>query len=145
MRPLLVLLALVLLGGTARADMLPDPSSPDAHCTLAEQCPDGAECPSGIRQDAGVVQTCVDAQKAKGREYRCHRDGNYLGTAVYCSPGAHGSWTAPASPAASSGSPARTGCGRCAMSPGPADEGAAGMLGGILALLFAFRRSGSAS
>jgi hypothetical protein len=149
MRPFATLLTLLVLAGSARADMLPDPNSVDAHCTLAEQCPDGVECPSGIRQDAGVVQACDDAQEAKGLKQRCQRGGNYFGTAVYCRPEAHGSWSPP--PGAASGSPnstepasspSRAGCGHCAISvePGPTRLGA--VAGGALALaLFGRRRA----
>ncbi|MGD0527673.1 MAG: hypothetical protein ABSE49_21245, partial [Polyangiaceae bacterium] len=101
MRPIvpvapLVALLVVLAAGAAQADVLPDPDSADAHCSLGEQCPAGVECPAGLRQDAGAVQACIDATKAKGLAYRCHRGGNYFGTSVYCSPDAGGSWTPPA-------------------------------------------------
>jgi hypothetical protein len=147
MRQIATLLALFLLTGSARADMLPDPNSADAHCTLAEQCPDGVECPSGIRRDASDVQACDDAQAAKGLKYRCHRDGNYSGTAVYCRPDARGSWSAP--PAASGGSatsaepassPSRAGCSRCAISVQPGSTGCAAVAAGGVALVLLARR-----
>jgi len=144
MRPLAPLLALLFVSSSARADMLPDPASADAHCTLAEQCPDGFECPSGIRQDASVVQACIGAQSAKGLEYRCHRDGNYFGTSVYCRPDAHGSWSPPPA-AASTGSatsaPPRAGGGRCSLSTEPGSTAFAAILAGVLALFRVRRRS----
>jgi hypothetical protein len=140
-RPIVTLLTLVLLAGTARADMLPDPDSADAHCTLAEQCPDGVECPSGIRQDASVVQSCDDAQEAKGLRVRCHRGGNYFGTAVYCRPDARGSWSPPP-PKASAGaaSPPRPGRSLCGISPEPGSNAFAATGVGLVALLL-LRRS----
>jgi hypothetical protein len=133
--------ALVVASGVsataARADMLPDPNSAEAHCTLPEQCPEGAECPSGIRQPDGSVAACDVAQTAKGLAYRCHRGGNYLGTAVYCKPDAHGSWTpaAPAAPAApGGGTSSHAGCSRCAIAPGAATSAGA-WLGGLTLLV----------
>jgi hypothetical protein len=147
-----LLLMLLVLEGSARADVLPDPDSVDAHCSLAELCPDGAECPSGIRQDAGVVQACEDAQKAKGRAYRCHRGGNYLGTAVFCRADAHGSWSAPpaasssgsattpaATPSAAPTTPPRGGGGRCSFSAERGPTGIGAVAAGVLALLLVRR------
>ncbi|HEY3818622.1 MAG TPA: hypothetical protein VGL81_15720 [Polyangiaceae bacterium] len=155
MRAFPVLFTLLLLAGSARADILPDPSSADAHCTLAEQCVDGVECPAGIRQDAGVVQACADAQKAKGLEYRCHRGGNYFATAVYCRADARGSWSPPppapsVPPVAPSASPAQAdptappahpAGGRCSLSPEPVSGGMGAVGGAMLALLLLRRRA----
>src|SRR5580700_5943218 len=154
MRRIATLLTFFLLAGSARADVLPDPGSADAHCTLAEQCPDGGECPSGIRQDASAVQACDDAQAASGRTRRCHRGGNYVGTDVYCRPDAHGSWSAPPAAAgasatspepsptgsAATSSPSQAGCGRCAISAQPGSTGLAVVAGGALALVLLGRR-----
>jgi len=150
----LVTLVVLALVGRAQADMLPDPSSADAHCTMAEQCPDGVECPSGIRRDASAVQACTAAQTAKGLAYRCHRDGNYFGTSVYCRPEARGSWSPPpagdapsaaspepaASGAAGTTPPPRGGCTRCAIAPGSGSSGLAAMVAGMLAVLLSRRR-----
>jgi hypothetical protein len=147
MRRFATLLTFLLLAGSARADMLPDPNSVDAHCTLAEQCPDGVECPSGIRQDASAVQACDDAQDAKGLKHRCQRGGNYFGTAVYCRPDAHGSWSPPPGAAGGSpnstepaSSPSRGGCGRCAISAQHGSTGLAALAGGAVALILLGRR-----
>jgi hypothetical protein len=156
LRPLGALLMVLLLEGSARADVLPDPDSADAHCSLAEQCPDGFECPSGIRQDAGVVQACDDAQKAKGRTYRCHRGGNYFGTALYCRSDAHGSWSPPsaggsgsaiAPTAASSAAttsttttaPPHAGRSLCSFSPERGSSGTAAFAAAMMALLLVRR------
>jgi hypothetical protein len=153
MRRIAPLLTVMFLASTAHADIAPDPDSADAHCTLAEQCPDGVECPAGARQDASVVQACMDAAKGKSLAYRCHRDGNYYGTSVYCRPDARGSWsppqagggtTAPSSQPAStastpgSGSPPRAGGCRCTTSPARGEAGFAA-IAGVLALLLGRR------
>jgi MYXO-CTERM domain-containing protein len=152
---LVALVAMLLVGATAQADVPPEPDSADAHCTLAEQCPGGVECPSGLRQDAGAIQACMDKTKAKGLAYRCHRGGNYFGTAVYCSPDAGGSWTPPtpnppppAPPISDSTTPPATAApaapppsrGHCAVSPGPSSSAPFALAAAALALLLVRRR-----
>jgi MYXO-CTERM domain-containing protein len=89
------------LPASARADIPPDPDSPDAHCTKAEQCPDGELCPYAFRpgQPEGdwknVGADCRAAVASKGLERRCRNGGNYSGENLYCPPGSTGSWTAP--------------------------------------------------
>lgn len=102
-RRLLVLLALAL-PATARADIPPDPDSPDAHCTTAEQCPTGETCPYAFNPgDRGgesekVGADCRDQMSKKGLEKRCRNGGNYSGEHLFCPPGATGSWSPPGQP-----------------------------------------------
>jgi hypothetical protein len=148
----LPVLLVALVARSAWADLLP-PSRGDPRCTVQEQCPGGAECPSGARWDASAIQTCADEQTAKGREIRCHRDGIYLGTNVYCPSSKDGSSAAP--PSAPSGSASTSasatastaappspprGHGFCAVSPESRSTVFEAMLGGVLALLVARRR-----
>jgi hypothetical protein len=114
-------LFVVALALPARADVPPPPSSPDAHCSLAEQCAHGVFCPYAWRPGkppaAGAVpagEACRTGALAKGLERRCRHGGNYAGQELFCPKGETGSWspsappTAPPAPTASS-SPAASG------------------------------------
>jgi len=132
MRPIPTALTLVLLAGTARADVPPDPNSIEAHCTLAEQCPDGVACPAGAHEDAAAIAACSVAQEGKGLQRRCNGGSIYSGVALYCRPDAHGSWSPPH---------AGGGCSRCTVAPERASSGVAAMAGTVLALLLFRRRA----
>ena len=143
---------LLLLSASARADVPPSPDSPDAHCSLDEQCKAGVLCPymfqGGGRTPPGEIpvgQACRADAAAKGLERRCRHGGNYGGDEIFCPPGATGTWTRPAA-AAPTSSPsaaaeptkARSSCTTSAASPH--GNGAAVLLAGILAAAFARRR-----
>lgn len=150
--------AMVLgLASTARADVPPSPDSPDAHCTLEEQCKAGVMCPytfsPGKKPAPGEVpegQACRADATAKGLESRCRNGGLYGGNELYCPKGATGTWTPPAkatatptaAPAPSASAPADGGKGKsgCAASAGqPSGSGSALVVAGA-ALLLASRR-----
>lgn len=101
-RPLLFVLAaaaVVLVSPAARADIPPDPDSPDAHCSQAEQCPNGEFCDYAFSPGAPesewkhVGEECRTAVQAKGLERRCRDGGNYGGRELFCPPGETGSWS----------------------------------------------------
>lgn len=106
LRPLRRLLALaaLLLPATARADIAPDPDSPDAHCTRAEQCPAGETCPYAFNpgdrtgESEKVGEDCRAEMLKKGLERRCRNGGNYGGEHLFCPPGSSGSWSPPGQP-----------------------------------------------
>ncbi|MEZ4449981.1 MAG: hypothetical protein R3B09_10925 [Nannocystaceae bacterium] len=90
-------LALVSLPATARADIPPDPDSANAHCTQAEQCPNGVFCEyawdPGQPDDApDPGLSCRIQVESKGYEQRCRNGGNYSGQNLYCPPGETGTW-----------------------------------------------------
>lgn len=113
-RPSLLVLAAaaaVFVPSPARADIPPDPDSPDAHCSQAEQCPTGEYCDYAFSPGAPeeewkhVGEDCRKAVAAKGLERRCRDGGNYGGRELYCPPGASGSWTPPGVKATSTPEP----------------------------------------
>lgn len=132
-----VVLAAAAFSRPARADLPRDPDGIDAHCSLAEQCPDGAECPSGVRLDAGAVQACRETQKAAGRTYRCQRDGNYSGTALYCREGTTGSWKGKTAPKG------KGACSKSSLTNGDASPAYALGFFAAISLLIARRRRSS--
>jgi hypothetical protein len=123
MRPILA--ALIVIGfvfvPTARADVPPPPDSPDAHCSLAEQCDKGVLCPYAFHPgappapgEARVGDACRSSATTQGLERRCRSGGNYSGQELFCPKGATGTWKPPG-PAAS----------RCSAAAG--DDGIGGM------------------
>jgi MYXO-CTERM domain-containing protein len=102
MRPLLALPLVLAFASTAHADVPPPPDSPDAHCTLAEQCDKGVLCPYAFHPgkppapgEAPVGEACRSAALAQGLERRCRHGGNYGGEELFCPKGATGSWSPP--------------------------------------------------
>lgn len=110
----LTALFLVTLAVPARADVPPLPTSPDAHCSLAEQCAHGVLCPYARRPGTPppavpVGQACRTDALGKGLERRCRHGGNYSGEELYCPKGETGSWAPPGpatAPPATTGAPA---------------------------------------
>lgn len=148
-------LLVVSVVATARADVPPSPDSPDAHCSLAEQCPSGgvfcpyAFHPGAPRNPAEVPlgQECRDAAATKGLERRCRSGGNYSGEELFCPSGATGTWKRPVSPPAPSATPTAIatageakGSTRCSASVGEVPGSGAWLLVGIAGAAFAFRR-----
>jgi MYXO-CTERM domain-containing protein len=136
-----VLLCALFLASPARADVPPSPDSPDAHCSLQEQCPHGTSCHYAIQPgsppapgEEPVGQACRAQAGAKGLERRCRNGGNYWGDEIFCPKGETGSWKppSPASAPASSTS-------RCSATPGGESIAGALVLGAAL-LAFAGRR-----
>jgi MYXO-CTERM domain-containing protein len=134
------------LAGSARADIPPSPDSPDAHCTLAEQCKSGVFCPYAFNpgneaETAKVGVDCRSGAEAKGLEQRCRDGNNYSGQHLYCPPGETGTWSAPGSkptPEPAKPEPPKTEAAKTgACSIGGATDGA---LLALLGLLFAGRR-----
>lgn len=153
--------AMVLgLASTARADVPPPADSPDAHCTLEEQCKAGVLCPytfsPGKPPAAGEVpegQACRADAATKGLEQRCRSGGNYSGNDLYCPKGATGTWSPPAKatatpapvPAPSASAPADTAKPKsgCAAPAGePSGSGAALILVGAAVVAASRRRRG---
>ncbi|MFY0533753.1 hypothetical protein [Nannocystis pusilla] len=99
-RAVLAGMAVACVPAVALADIPPDPDSPDAHCSLAEQCPGGEFCdyafmpgqPEAEWKHVGA--DCRTAVAAKGLQRRCRDGGNYSGQELFCPPGAKGSWSA---------------------------------------------------
>lgn len=88
------------IAGPARADIPPPPDSPDAHCTLEEQCKSGVLCPYAFNpgnqdESAKVGEDCRVGAEAKGLKQRCRSGSNYSGEHLYCPPGETGTWSAP--------------------------------------------------
>ncbi|MCY0991246.1 hypothetical protein OV203_29135 [Nannocystis sp. ILAH1] len=167
-RVVLAGMAVACMPAVALADIPPDPDSPDAHCSLAEQCPGGEFCdyafmpgqPEAEWKHVGA--DCRTAVAAKGLQRRCRDGGNYSGQELFCPPGAKGSWSAdgkaappaptpapangtsePAKPVAAASEPTRPAAG--ASEPAkPATSscalGGAGTGVGWLVLAFALRR-----
>lgn len=116
MRSLLFLLSLgtgtaaALLPVPGRADIPPPDSSPDAHCTLEEQCKSGTLCPyafnpsSSDGAEAKVGADCRAEASGKGLERRCKDGGNYGGQDLFCPVGETGTWSPGRSRATRSGS-----------------------------------------
>jgi hypothetical protein len=102
-RRILLLLALTA-PAIARADIPPDPDSADAHCSKAEQCPNGELCPYAFRpgdqsgESEKVGADCRAQVASKGLERRCRSGGNYSGESLHCPPGETGSWSPPGQP-----------------------------------------------
>src|SRR5580700_2755115 len=99
-----VVLMVLALASTARADVPPPPDSPDAHCSLEEQCKAGVLCPyafnPGHKLAPGEVpegQACRSDALAKGLEQRCRHGSNYSGDELFCPKGAAGTWSPPPS------------------------------------------------
>ena len=136
------------LAGPARADIPPSPDSPDAHCTLAEQCKSGVFCPYAFNpgneaESEKVGLDCRVGTESRGLQRRCRDGGNYGGQELYCPPGETGTWSAPGSKPAPAPEPAKpeppkteaAKTGACSIS-GAADVTTLALLG----LLFAARR-----
>lgn len=89
----------ILLPGAAGADIPPPDSSPDAHCTLAEQCKSGTFCPYAFNpssedgEEAKVGADCRADATGKGLERRCKDGGNYGGQDLFCPVGETGTWS----------------------------------------------------
>ena len=100
--PILAAMFLAAPLAVARADEAPSPDSPNAHCSVEEQCPHGVLCAYSFKPGApdtpeSQIQKakeldCVDAAKKKGMELRCRHGGNYAGQHLYCPKGESGSW-----------------------------------------------------
>ncbi|MDC0720289.1 MYXO-CTERM sorting domain-containing protein [Nannocystis bainbridge] len=111
-RAALVAIAFAFTPALARADVPPDPNSPNAHCTLAEQCPAGEFCDYAFMPGQPeaewkhVGEECRASVAAKGLQQRCRDGGNYSGRELYCPPGATGSWSPDGKTATSAPAPA---------------------------------------
>lgn len=151
--PVAMVLALLAFGVPARADMAPPPDSPDAHCSLAEQCPNGVFCPYFMRPgvppadgEAPVGEACRTQAAAKGLVRRCRDGGNYGGQALFCPQGETGSWASPKNPLAPTPEAPAGGASTtppkkssCAASPG-ATSGAASVTALVVLAGVALRR-----
>jgi hypothetical protein len=163
-RAVLAGMAVACAPAVALADIPPDPDSPDAHCSLAEQCPGGEFCdyafmpgqPEAEWKHVGA--DCRTAVAAKGLQRRCRDGGNYSGQELFCPPGATGSWSPdgkttppapangtsePAKPVAAASEPAKPAAAASeAAKPGTSScaLGSAGTGVGWLVLAFALRR-----
>ena len=154
-------LLVVSVVATARADVPPAPDSPDAHCSLAEQCPNGGVfCPYAFNPGAPrnpsevpLGQVCRNDAATKGLERRCRSGGNYSGQELFCPLGATGTWKRSVSPPAESATPTATptaaatatageakGSSSCSASAGDVPGSGAWLLVGIAGAEFAFRR-----
>ena len=141
MRPILASLLVIASPAAARADVPPAPDSPDAHCSLAEQCDKGVLCPYAFRPgtppapgEVRVGEACRSGALAQGLERRCRSGGNYSGQELFCPKGATGTWKAPGK--ASS---------RCAAAAGDDEGGSAtalAMAGGLMIVARKRRRAG---
>ncbi|MCY1004147.1 hypothetical protein OV079_00900 [Nannocystis pusilla] len=161
-RAVLAGMAIACVPAVALADIPPDPDSPDAHCSLAEQCPGGEFCDYAFRPGQPEAEwkhvgaDCRTAVAAKGLQRRCRDGGNYSGQELFCPPGAKGSWsadgkTAPPAPANGTSEPAKPATSEAAKPAAGASEpakpaasscalGGAGMGVGWLVLAFVLRR-----
>jgi hypothetical protein len=94
---------LLALARPAAADLAPPPDHPDHFCTPMQQCPEGFLTCSYSRQIGSLGkppdpaeqarrEACQKEAERKGLAYRCRNGNNYSGTALYCPPGATGSW-----------------------------------------------------
>ncbi|HEY8379550.1 MAG TPA: hypothetical protein VIK91_23820 [Nannocystis sp.] len=94
----LVTLVVLVAPRPALADMPPPPDSPDAHCSLEEQCPNGVFCeyafnPGDRERSKQVGAECRREVEKKGLESRCRKGNMYTGKQLFCPKGETGTWT----------------------------------------------------
>jgi hypothetical protein len=103
--PALAVLAGLLCALPAAADVPPPPNSPDAHCSLQEQCAHGVLCPYSFNPgrpqppgEAPLGEACRSQATSKGLEQRCRHGNLYRGDDLFCPKGETGSWKPDAPP-----------------------------------------------